>query len=71
MSKCPKCERVLTHVNLESMDIRMSGKSKHLGVAYACPWCATLLGVGIDPVVLKNATVDDCTERFAEVLKKP
>lgn len=52
--KCPKCDAVIQHVNLESPSILAGlGGPSWVGVSYLCPNCRTILGVGIDPVAIK------------------
>jgi uncharacterized protein with PIN domain len=55
--KCPKCEKVLTSVIIEKMNISVNLQPKWLGVSYVCPHCRTILSVGIDPIALKTDLV--------------
>jgi hypothetical protein len=56
-SKCPRCEKPVSHVNLETMDIYQDFKPAWHGVAYTCPHCSSVLSVGMDPTLLRNETV--------------
>jgi ribulose 1,5-bisphosphate synthetase/thiazole synthase len=57
-AKCPKCEKLLTHVNIGDLPIHENFKERWKGVVYACPYCNTALSVAIDPVALKTDTVN-------------
>ena len=52
MSKCPKCDKVISRVNLNDVSIE-----KWRGVSYCCPFCFSVLSIAIDPVALKADTV--------------
>ncbi len=53
--KCPKCEKMVPYVNLQAVDVKQGfSANKWLGVSYQCPFCQTILGVGIDPVALNS-----------------
>lgn len=58
MGKCPKCEKPVLKANTAS--IEMSGgfsQPSYRGIKYMCPLCSTVLGVGIDPIALKEDTI--------------
>lgn len=57
-TKCPKCEKIMSHVNLETMDIHQNFKKQWHGVVYTCPLCNTALSVSMDPTLLRNDTID-------------
>ena len=58
IGKCPKCDKVVAHVKIESVQARSGiGGEAWVGVNYLCPSCNTVLGTGIDPVALKTDTV--------------
>ena len=61
--KCPKCEKVLTSVKIEKIDVALNLQSKWLGVSYVCPHCSTILSVGIDPIALKTDLVNELRSR--------
>jgi len=56
--KCPKCEKRLTAVSIETIDIKQGFQSAYHGVSYLCPHCHSILGVGMDPIALKTDTVN-------------
>jgi hypothetical protein len=56
--KCPKCERPVTHVNMETVDIHQNLQKAWHGVYFLCPSCRSILGAGMDPVALKTDTVN-------------
>lgn len=55
---CPKCEAVLTHVNLKEITVNATGR-KWVGVSYQCPHCNVVLSVSIDPVALKTDLLNE------------
>lgn len=63
--KCPKCEKRINHVSMDSIDIGTL-HSTWKGLSYVCPHCHSVLGVQIDPVALKN----DCVSEIIEFLEK-
>ena len=54
MAKCPKCDAVISNVNLEDVPIHVNYQPAWRGVSFSCPLCFSILGVGIDPVALKT-----------------
>ncbi len=54
--KCPKCEKLMTYVNIEPMTANQ-GATKYNGVAYKCPYCHTVVSFQMDPLALKADTV--------------
>jgi hypothetical protein len=57
--KCPKCEKLITSVTIEHVDVMQGLTTKWHGASYLCPHCNAVLGVGIDPVALKADTVKE------------
>jgi len=57
--KCPKCEKVMPHISLETIDIHVGFKNEWKGVSYSCPLCRTVISVSIDPIALKADTVNE------------
>jgi hypothetical protein len=49
MSKCPKCESLLSNVNIEEMPAHTKSKREWKAIAFVCPSCSTILGTQIDP----------------------
>jgi hypothetical protein len=56
MNKCPKCDKIVTHVNLTAVEV-IAGADRWKGVSYGCPWCYAVLSVSIDPIALKTDIV--------------
>ncbi|GAB2181476.1 hypothetical protein DLREEDagrD3_16990 [Denitratisoma sp. agr-D3] len=56
--KCPKCEKIISSVTIEDVDVVVGMQSKWRGISYLCPYCKTVLSVGIDPIALKTETVN-------------
>ncbi len=53
--KCPKCEKVLVSIIIENIVGNLGVNSLDC-ITYICPFCFTVLSVGIDPEALKTAT---------------
>jgi len=66
MSKCPKCSQFVSSVSLAEVNVN-AGTKQWVGVSYSCPFCFSVLSVGIDPVALKSDTVSDVTDEMAKV----
>jgi transcription elongation factor Elf1 len=58
MARCPKCEKLLSSITLETISIKAKGTSWH-GCAYCCPYCDAAISIAIDPVALKSDTVGE------------
>lgn len=58
--KCPNssCAKVLSNVKIEYLDIVKGMVPAFKGVSYVCPYCYSILGVGIDPVAIKTDIVE-------------
>lgn len=57
-SKCPKCEKLLTRLNLETVDGSSGvGSSVWKTVVLSCPFCATAISAQIDPIAIMAETV--------------
>jgi hypothetical protein len=65
--KCPKCEKTISSVNVEHVDIKQgfSGPQWH-GASYTCPYCHAVLSVEIDPIALKTDIVQELFERLRQ-----
>jgi hypothetical protein len=49
-AKCPRCEMVLSNINIAKIDaFETPGEKHHSALAYLCPHCETILGVVTDP----------------------
>lgn len=67
--KCPKCDSIVTRVEVDAVDVTVNWQSAWKGVAYHCPSCHAVLGVGIDPVALKSDTVNEVVEQLFRRLR--
>lgn len=56
--RCPKCEKPLSSVRFEEIDITFNGSPAWKGVAYICPVCSTILSVQIDPIAIQTDVLD-------------
>lgn len=68
MGTCPKCQRLINQVRVEGIDGRDSVNLTTIWkcVSYCCPFCNAVLGVQIDPTLLKQ---DLIAELFAALRK--
>lgn len=55
--RCPKCEKVLTAVRIEDVDVQVGFQNRWRGISYCCVYCNAAIGVGIDPIALKTDIV--------------
>jgi len=62
--KCPACGAVVGHVDVQDMPVHLSGLPHLKGVSYLCPICHTILGVGVDPMALKQDTVNEIVKQL-------
>jgi hypothetical protein len=60
--KCQKCEKVITYVRIEDVDVRVGFESRWHGVSYCCPFCNSVISVQIDPIALKTDIIDGVVE---------
>jgi hypothetical protein len=64
IGKCPKCDKLLTQVQAENMEIHEGLISRWKGASFLCPFCHTILSVGLDPLALKADLVTEILERL-------
>jgi len=64
--KCPKCEQILQHVDVEAIEIHKDLKRAFHGASFLCPHCHSILSVELDPIALTA----DMAKTMAERLKK-
>ncbi len=57
--KCPKCDKILTSVKIENVDVKLGMSNAWHGVSYSCPYCRAILSASIDPVALKTDIVKE------------
>jgi hypothetical protein len=53
--KCPGCKKIVSSVSIDHvrMSAGLASQSPYHGVAYLCPFCDVILGVGVDPTRLQ------------------
>lgn len=57
--KCPSCTKVINKLTIDSVTASMGyGLREWNAVTYCCPDCKVVLGVGVDPIALKNDIID-------------
>jgi hypothetical protein len=59
MAKCPKCNIVITVMNVEALDLFDPAGDAWKGVVYSCQHCSYAISAGIDPLALKEHIVMD------------
>lgn len=57
--KCPKCDKSVSGVKIEHVDIKEHFSPKWHGVSLVCEHCDCVLGVAIDPISLKADVVQE------------
>jgi hypothetical protein len=62
--KCPKCGEFIDHVGCFRLKAGDPFADKSWALAYTCPSCSTILGCQVDPIALKEDTVDAVVERL-------
>ena len=56
--KCPQGEKPVTRLALDPIDAEMSSGNLRLdALTFSCPFCNTILGAQIDPIVMKTDTI--------------
>lgn len=66
MSKCPKCEKLLTYVTFKALDMQEQflPSNSYKAIAHVCPHCQSVLSVQMDPIALKTDTVNQVLQRL-------
>lgn len=58
-SKCPKCEKVLVGLNLESCVASVPfGGGQYNAIMLSCPYCSAVVSAQIDPIALRTDIVN-------------
>ena len=70
LPKCPSCKQVVSFVRTSALDVRGSaGNTTGQGIGYSCPFCNTLLSVGIDPITLKADVVAEVLDTVRKMVR--
>jgi uncharacterized protein with PIN domain len=64
MANCPKCGKPLNILNAQAVKAHVQFGHKLNCLAYTCPACHVVLGVGIEPLGLKEEIVSDLFKRL-------
>lgn len=56
--KCPKCGKTVDHAKTDPIKLKGGGKVWP-GVSLLCPSCDAVLGIQMDPLVLKEAIIEE------------
>jgi len=71
MLKCPHCNNLILQFSMEACTINQpAGNTQWNWVAYSC-WnisCMKVISVGIDPMILRNETVENTVEKLMQRL---
>lgn len=62
--KCPQCKALLSNVKAEDIGINVGLSPKWQGLSYLCPFCSTILGVGINPLLVGEQIADDVAKKI-------
>lgn len=63
---CPKCEHVITNVQIDDISIDVGFKPQWQGSSYYCPHCKAVLGVCINPLLVRGEIVGQIREELAK-----
>ena len=61
MTKCPHCEKRVTHFNIERLEGHVEGRSQLWCVSHNCPFCNAALSVQMDPLAIQADTIRKLT----------
>jgi transcription elongation factor Elf1 len=69
---CPKCDHAVSTITVGHvrMSTGLEAKRAFHGVSYMCPFCNTVLGVGVDVDALRADIVDDIVKLLREMDSK-
>ncbi len=70
MTKCPKCEKILTYVNNEAVAVGMPLSQQWRGLAHTCPYCYSALSIEIDPIAIRTDILNGVEELLKKHLRK-
>ncbi|KKN57920.1 hypothetical protein LCGC14_0557510 [marine sediment metagenome] len=62
--KCPKCDKIIASVTLESVTAGALFGKQWNAISYLCPHCQTVLSVQIDPIALKDDLFAELVDRL-------
>lgn len=54
MKECPYCEKSVSHIDAEAIDIKVVAGVVYHGLVLVCPHCRKILTATVDPVFLAN-----------------
>jgi hypothetical protein len=66
LAKCPKCEKIMPHIEGVPKDVHVGGRPAFAGTFFCCPLCHTAISAGVDPVAVKV----DITNKLTREMKK-
>lgn len=61
---CPSCDKVLSSVNFDEVNVKSLGSQTWRGTAFLCPFCRHILSVQIDPIAIKSDLIDELLRRL-------
>ena len=56
---CPHCEKKITNVKVQDVDMKYDIRVQWRGYSYQCPSCKSVLGVQMNPITLNKKLKDD------------
>lgn len=62
-SKCPKCEALVSSVNINDVDGYVSGISRWRCISFSCRSCNAVLSVQMDPIAIKTDLLNELKAR--------
>jgi len=67
---CPQCKNVINNVETEYVEIGIPPTKTWKGISYLCPSGKTVLSVAIDPVSLREETVERVVRHMGQLRKE-
>jgi phage terminase large subunit GpA-like protein len=64
-AKCPHCEKPVSQIEIEDVDMTVLSRPQLKGFAYLCPHCRKILSVQVNPLILQ----DNLLKRIVESLR--
>ena len=62
--KCPKCEKTISYLNGDGIDIKIPFATTWKGISYNCPYCHTMISAQIDPIAIKTDIVNALVKKL-------
>lgn len=64
---CPKCDKHITDVESEEVSVSVGFSPRWRGISYYCPHCNAILGVSVNPHLMRDEIVARVTDALANM----